>query len=271
MCRVIFNLFDPESIVVSMSRFFNLEERDVREYLHNIDFDNCDLNNECTNFISRFNLEMINFNYNNAYLKVKHATATIDNLDSIREHGLKELGYMLTENTPMRRFLASYNIEVDVENRKIIVDDETFDIFGSEENYENVPPEYNLNMHNIYNKLYIDNGEIEAFSKVNIDGIKRYSTIHHYPEILYNIDRFLSHINKDRYLGNSWLNTYNSQCYILNFEIPITHINTEGKDLIYKLLEDCFKSLAGLSEIYVVINAGTEIPFETISETPLTN
>lgn len=265
MSKIIFNLFEPSSIASSISTLFQLEEIEVKEYLDNIDFNGSYLDNECIKFISRFDLETKNINYDNAYLKVKHTTTTVDNLDSIREHGLKELGYVLTENTPIKRFLDDYKIKVDVANKKIIVNDLSYDIFGFEEEYKNATTQYNINIHNIYKKLYIDKGEIEAFSKIDIDGIKEYSTIENYPEIFDNLDTFLRHINKSVYLGNSWLNTYNSECYILEFEIPITCIDNNGKSLIYKLLKDCFESLLGKKIIGVAINFDTEIPFETIN------
>lgn len=266
MSKIVFNLFEPSSIASSISTLFELEEIEVKEYLDNIDFNGSYLDNECNKFISRFDLETKNINYDNAYLKVKHTTTTVDNLDSIREHGLKELGYVLTENTPIKRFLDDYNIKVDVANKKIIVNDLSYDIFGFEEEYKNAPHQYNLNIHNIYKKLYIDKGEIEAFSKIDIDGIKRYSTIENYPEIFANLDTFLSHINKSVYLGSSWIHTYSSKCYILEFEVPVTSIDREGKSLLYKLLGDCFKSLANFDEIFVAINLGTEISFKNISE-----
>lgn len=269
--KVIFNLFDSTSIVHSISSFFNLDELKLENYFKTRNLRFSDFDMEYNKLINEFHININNFNYENALLKLKHVLTDIDKFATLEKYGLKDLSFMLTSDTSLNYFLNSHNIKFNLINKTLLIDNYEYDIipYTKNEQYPNIDSNILKSINNIHHKLFFYNGEIEAFSLVKTEFLKGYSTIARYPEIIANLDNILRYLNKKTYLGNTWWNMKNST-NLLEFELPVTNLITE-KHFCNYLIERCFYGLTDTSVLYEAISLDTNIPHTSIKIIPLNN
>lgn len=113
-------------------------------------------------------------------LKVMHYTSNNDNCDAIRKLGLGDLQFVLTEDTPLKRFLDSKNIAIYPDTCTLVYKDKQYDITYKTEGFDKPVT------HKIAHKIYYDNQLNGFFRNSNIE---RYGArVDKRPEFLYNID-----------------------------------------------------------------------------------
>ena len=256
--KVVFNFFEADTIIQSMSDFFNIEKEQIKKFVE--DSGDKEVEIMVKEFLQKFNITDES-NFNNCYIKLKHITTCHDNLESIKKFGLKDLVFSLKQDdSELRNFFKKRNIDIIYEEKKLI-------ICGKEYELKDKYPENYLNdldgtrdLEILHNKIYYYNGEIETFFRETYDGMKGYSDIKHAPEILTTIDSILRDLHKDIYLVSDWNNHKEFQSFILEFDLPITKL-TQGNNL----LTNCFKTIRGYRKYgYAAISSGTEIKFDML-------
>lgn len=258
--KVVFNFFQADTIIQSMSDFFNIEQEQIKSFMeYNGDKEAKIMAKE---FLQKFNItDESNFNFNNCYIKLKHITTCHDNLESIKKFGLKDLVFSLKQDdSELRNFFKKRNIDIIYEEKKLIICGKEYEL------KDKYPQNYSNDLDNtrdleiLHNKIYYYNGEIETFFRETDDRMKEYSDIQHAPEILTSIDNILRDLHKDIYLVSDWYKHKGFQGFILEFDLPITKL-TYG----HHLLTNCFETLQGCKNNgYAGISLGTEIKFDML-------
>lgn len=258
--KVVYNFFQADTIIQSMSDFFNIEKEQIKKFVE--DSEDKETKIMVKEFLQKFNItDESNFNFNNCYIKLKHITTCYDNLESIKKFGLRDLVFVLKhDDSELRKFLKQRNTDIIYEEKKLIICEKEYELKDSYD-YN-----YSIDLHNtrdleiIYNKIYHYNGEIETFFRETYDNMVRYSEVIHAPEILTSIDNILRSLHKDIHLVSDWHNLKGFQSFMLEFDLPITKL-THGN----RLLTNCFETIQGCrSNGYAAILSGTEIKFDML-------
>ena len=132
------------------------------------------------------------FDVDNVMVHCKHISSSIDHGESIRKHGLLKLTDLLETESPLSGFLREHGI-------KIIPSEYKINVRGNDKTLSQSSRAYGI----LYSKLYHDNGEVEVFISGDEKGLKKYSTVYRYPEILCTLDQAL---NDNNILGWEWMN-----------------------------------------------------------------
>lgn len=154
------------------------------------------------------NLEMVAF----------QVTTSSDECAEIKKYGLRNLQWVLSNDTNLCRFLKDNNISFDIENRLLYIGDTAYDI--DYEKYRNLDmiSRRNEQLHNIGHKIYYD-FQINAF--MFHKDIYEYSTICQAPEFLYTLSS-LNKATKD--IDTKWKDM--CKTYVVKFKCKL-------KDLAY--------------------------------------
>ncbi len=278
MSKVVFNLFEPDTVVESLAMCFGIDESLLGEYLldrYLASRNNMDTIEEAELFLERFNVDINNVDDSNIYLRLKHVTTSIDALQCLREHGLKDLRFVLQESTHLNQFLKDNGIEINVDERIITVDGIQYDIFKSEESRELCILQcneedcfgckYKDRVNRLWLKLYKYRCEIEAFSRGDNEKIENYSCVKRNPEILWNLDEIIKCLGKDARLEGNWNQENNDKFYVIDFEMSLSKLNQDIDNKIIKFLAECIDTFCGSSsDICVAVNEGTSVPFDKI-------
>ena len=257
--KVIFNFFEPNTVVKSMCDFFNIEYEQMKKFIQeNLDDTIENLEN---NFMETFNINDQFKDSDNCYIRLKHITTYNDNLESIKSYGLRDLVFLLKkEESFLNKFLKEREIKIIYKEKRIIICGKSYKLKMNYNMNELDDDEIERNFEIIYSKLYKDKGEIEAFLRGADNQITQYSMVRHAPEILQNIDNILRRLHSSTNLVYDWSHISSFQGYILEFDVPISKLSN-GNDL----LVNCFSTLQGNnSEKYAAIKNGTEIRFENL-------
>lgn len=275
MGKVVFNLFEPDTVLGSLAMCFGIEESLLGEYLlgrHLASGGNMDTIEEAELFLERFNIDVNNVDDRNIYLRLKHVTTSTDELRCLRENGLRDLKFMLQEPTPLNQFLKDNGIEINVDERIIKIDGVQYPIFKSEEAKELCTLQcseedcygckYKERTNRLWLKLYKYRCEIEAFSRGDNEKIEGYSCVNRNPEILWNLDEIIKYLGQDTRLERNWHQENNNKFYVIDFEVSLSNLNQDVDNKIIKFLAECIEAFCvSSSDIYVAINEGVSVPF----------
>lgn len=216
---------------------------------------------------------IIDIDVRNIRIVAFHVLGSLDNCAEIKRNGLRDLQYVLREDTELRSILKKANIEFDIDNRQMICEDNAYNV--DYEYYRNLrcKSQQEKQLDSIAHRIYYDfcvNGFL-----LN-DNVKRYGTdIHERPEFLHTLCDFSSQGRKvDLYWRNhsqSYVVTFYAtvdQVHRFNFNLDETVEELTDDDLIH--IERWMLSLAidrafdGLSEEFLYIKDDEFIPPEQI-------
>lgn len=144
------------------------------------------------NFIDKFNIS--SDIHDTLLICALHYTSNNDNSCAIKKYGLRDLKFSLTEDTPLKLFLADNGFNFDIINHTMYYNGRSYNIF-----YERQVSIVDNPLQGIARKIFYDNG-LSCF--LYLKDITRYlGNVHKRPEILYNIDQFAPKLN----LSYKWM------------------------------------------------------------------
>ena len=255
---IYFNYFDASDILDKFCEHFGLDVNETKKYLLNVDF----VHTSYSKMAADLKLNLLK-STNECEIYCKHLTTCSDDLESIKRYGLLRLDEVLVADTPLKRFLAEYNIQIDPVKKEFSYKGRVLIINAPDEQCQpciRKKPcgayalcDFREQMGMLHSKLYHDKGEIEFFIGGDEKTINGYQTIQEAPEILINVARIMKcmHSKISEYcLQNFWNRKDNWKKYLLEFYIPYEalEMNIEIKRDSYYY--DCreWLDLVGFSE-----------------------
>ncbi len=239
---MIYDITTIDAAYNTIKRLLNIQPRDLRNYL------NDKKDKDFSDFIEKYNAKIEQINLQNLKLVVMHITSSIDDCVDIRKYGIKNLQWVLSNETKLSKFLEKEGIIFDINQGKMFVNDKEYNI--KYEQYEEI--EYSLTeleekVEDISYKIYCDyqiNGLFCVNSRFN------YGTtdIRKHPEFL----EALSKILEQEKLVSKW-ERY-SKGYVIYFEAKVSELEyysfgaevSDDEDyleikeyLVYMALERC--------------------------------
>lgn len=255
---IYFNYFDSSDILDKFCRHFGIDIDETKKYLLKVDF----VHTSYSKMAADLKLNLLK-STNDCSIYCKHLTTCNDDLESIMRYGLLRLDEVLVADTPLKRFLAEYNIQIDPVKKEFSYKGRVLIINAPDEQCQpciRKKPcgayalcDFREQMGMLHSKLYHDKGEIEFFIGGDEKTINGYQTIQEAPEILINVARIMKcmHSKISEYcLQNFWNRKDNWKKYLLEFYIPYEalEMNIEIKRDSYYY--DCreWLDLVGFSE-----------------------
>ncbi len=168
-----------------------------------------DCNRDFEEFYEAFEEVIDSIDIENLRIVAFHATTCSNSCADIKEYGLRNLQWVLTNDTDLNRFLRENDVRFDVNRKRLYIDETVYDVEYIANTDTDIIPEENKHLHNIGRKLYNDY-QINAF--LHCKHIDRYSTIHKAPEFL---DTISSLNRKANNIYISWKS--NSKAYVVKF------------------------------------------------------
>ncbi|WP_097015326.1 hypothetical protein [Anaerocolumna aminovalerica] len=240
MERILFDFFNETHTewLKSFCAYFRLSEEVVASYFDEVNPD------ELTpgKLTQDLNVNLTDYDSNNLSIICRHMT-TASNADkeSFQIHGILNLKRMLQEKTALSDFIKTNGITVDVDNRKIYINQQSYPITSYGEPCEfcfegrKAPCEAyfkcnpRTDMEHLGRKLYKYGATVEFFTHATIDQMERYSSIRRCPEILQTLDKIVSSINgfsTSAYkMSYDWMKA-KPECYILEFPVQLSDMET---------------------------------------------
>ncbi len=255
---IYFNYFDSSDILDKFCRHFGIDIDETKKYLLKVDF----VHTSYSKMAADLKLNLLK-STNDCSIYCKHLTTCNDDLESIKRYGLLRLDEVLMADTPLKRFLDEYNIQIEPVKKEFSYKEHIWKINAPDEQCQpciRKKPcgayalcDFREQMGMLHSKLYHDKGEIEFFIGGDKKTINEYQTIQEAPEILINVARIMkcmcSKIS-EYCLQNSWNRKDNWKKYLLEFYIPYEalEMNIEIKRDSYYY--DCreWLDLVGFSE-----------------------
>lgn len=241
MKYIIFDFFNDTRItsLLNFCEYFNLNFKDTLNYFNNADKETLGVNE----IVKDLNIKL-NMSYSsNVKIKCRHmTTSTEERLESFRKNGLLDLKRMLQLNTPLSKFLAKYEILVDVDSAIITIGNKKYPIISYKDNCpyclsgkrDDICTGYlkctlKSKLERLSSKLYQYGATVEYFMNSSLSNMQMYSTIDKYPEILLTISDICSCIPDSKMsevsLGNEWFNE-TKKCYIIEFLAVLSDMET---------------------------------------------
>lgn len=241
--KIVFDFFDDsiEDSIQKLVNYFHLEKDKVVEYIDSFD-EPADITVE--NFVTKFGINLVNFDCKNADIVCRHMTVlTKEGLEDAKTKGLLDLVGVLTEDTVLKRFLCENQVVFDVQGKHLIVDGQDYAITTSDEpclfcienkevrcgNFERCDIREKMDF--VGRKLYELGGTLEFFVSGTKGDMERYSVIHLNPEILETLDQLLGKIKvktnrKSPYaLSYKW-REQERKTYILQFAVSMSDVES---------------------------------------------
>lgn len=225
---IYFNYFDSSDILDKFCRHFGIDIDETKKYLLKVDF----VHTSYSKMAADLKLNLLK-STNDCSIYCKHFTTCNDDLESIMRYGLLRLDEVLIADTPLKRFLAEYNIQIDPVKKEFSYKGRVWKINVPNEQCQpcirNKPCgvyalcDFREQMGMLHSKLYHDKGEIEFFIGGDEKTINGYQTIQQAPEILINVARIMKCIHSkisEYCLQNFWNRKDNWKKYLLEFYIP---------------------------------------------------
>lgn len=114
-------------------------------------------------------------------------TSSSNECVDIKNHGIHNLQWILSNDTDLKRFLKKNNIRFDIDSKMMYIGDISYDVDYEKYKSLDVISKRNEQLHKIGHKIYYD-FQINAF--LFCRDIYDYSTIHEAPEFLYTLSCF---------------------------------------------------------------------------------
>jgi len=236
-----FNFFDNDILLDSFCKLYNLDKNIAEPIIFE-----AATNFDCALFfIKKTGLQIDSISVNDVFLHCKHITTINDDFQSLKRYGLISANEALTVDTPLKHFLDSHNIRIDIANKTFTYKEITIYLHQYKEDC--ISCHYGECKHHRLDwdgkldidhknccvfrqktlplslKLYSDKGEIEVHLAGNIKKVHDYSCVKYYPEILITIGNLISEIfNERKTLGQDWHNRQQGKYYCLSFDVNIS-------------------------------------------------
>lgn len=258
MTQVLFDFFNETHVewLKSFCAYFRLSEEVVVSYFDKVNPD------ELTpgKLTQDLNMNLTDYDSNNLSIICRHmTTASEADKQSFINRGILNLKMMLQEKTPLSDFIKTYGITVNVDNRKMFINQQSYPITSYGEPcefcfkgrktpcnaYFKCDPR--KNMEHLGLKLYKYGATVEFFIHATIDEMERYSSIRRCPEILQTLDKIVSGINgfsTSAYrMSYDWMKE-KTECYILEFSVQLSNMETYAPidyDRAWYEISDCLE------------------------------
>lgn len=240
---MVINMWDKAKLRKSFCELYSLDGRKLGRILKGCD----DKYDPLLEFLKITGIKLDSIDVSNVHFKCRHITTISDDFKSIKKYGLMDLKMTLTEDTPLRNFLAEHEIYIDVEGHRFTYKDNILEIPEYKEDckkcyygkckyhkekwdgsvdldYKNVRCNYRNIMHSLSTKLYYYKGEIEVFLWNTRDNMLNYSCVKLYPEILITIEKLVNSIFNDGVnICKKWVVKQHSNFYMLTFDMNINN------------------------------------------------
>lgn len=171
------------------------------------------------------NIQIKDIVEDNIIFVLMHVTTSADECKGIRKDGLHDLVWAYKHDTELRKFLDKYNIDIDIDNRKIIVNGNEFEMQNNIKQSGGVGYKF-------YNDPYV----CGCFQLKKSDPYG--GEVHTRPEIIYNINQIVRGNN----LEYAWMETHKP--YIVKFAVPFRKMKialmTSMKDRKEVILQTMF-------------------------------
>lgn len=240
MEQVIFDFFNETHAewLKSFCAYFRLSEEDVVSYFNKMNAD------ELTpgKLTQDLSMNLTDYDSHNLSIICRHmTTASETDKHSFINHGILNLKRMLQEKTPLSDFIKNYGIAVNVDDRKMFINQQTYPITSYGEPckfcfkgrktpcdaYSKCDPR--KDMEHLGLKLYRYGATVEFFIKATKEEMERYSWIRRCPEILQTMDKIVSGINgfsTTAYkMSYDWMKE-KTKCYVLEFPVQLSNMET---------------------------------------------
>lgn len=143
---------------------------------------------ECHNnfdtFYAKYRSIIDKIDIENLEIAAFQVTSNSNECADIKKHGLRNLQWVLSNDTNLNRFLKQNNISFDIESKRMYIGDIAYDVDYEKYMDLDVISKRNEQLHKIGHKIYYD-FQINAF--LFCEDIYSYSTIHEAPEFLYTL------------------------------------------------------------------------------------
>ena len=152
----------------------------------------------------------------------KIVSTTIDDFAYLKQVGLVPIDFLLENNSPIRKHLKKYGLEIKPSSHKLIYNEKQFYIpsngtdckycaYGydkckfDDKKYKDMYCPYLESIAPLAAKLYSDNAEIELFLISQREEMLEYSRVKYYPEIFDTIETLMRKLfKKELRIGDEW-------------------------------------------------------------------
>lgn len=225
--KLLFDITDSEKAIESLSKLIHISECDIYLFLLKNATQHLDCKQLYYDLIEKFNVDFEKIDLDKIEIKSIHVTTGDDDGKSILDNGLLNLREAIKQDTPMRKFLKSKEIEVDIENKKIQYKGNELLI---EDNSKKSWEENDYVYHKLY-KDYLINGFHCDETPIKYGGNVAYR-----PEFIGSLGKFV----RDENMQYDWAKRFN-QCYIVEYKANPYKYEWFNYQLDV-LSEDCYKS-----------------------------
>ena len=146
---------------------------------------------ECRNdfdiFYQKYHSIIEEIDIENLEIVAFQVTSNSNECVDIKNHGIHNLQWILSNDTDLKRFLKKNNIRFDIDSKMMYIGDISYDVDYEQYKDLDVISKRNEQLHKIGHKIYYD-FQINAF--LFCRDIYDYSTIHEAPEFLYTLSCF---------------------------------------------------------------------------------
>ena len=166
--------------------------------------------NDFNTFYEKFRPLIDKIDIENLEIVAFQVTSCCDECEEIKQYGLRNLQWVLSNDTKLCRFLKENNISFDVERKQMYIGDIAYDVDYEKYKDLDVISRRKEQLHKIGHKIYYD-FQINAF--LFCKDIYDYSTIHEAPEFLFTLSS-LNEVTKG--IDTKWKDI--SKTYVVKFK-----------------------------------------------------
>ncbi|UNT55362.1 hypothetical protein [Lysinibacillus capsici] len=204
---MIFDMTDYSSNIKSLTDFLGLSEEEISDFVLE--------STDVIDFLEAFDIKDEKLLEKDIELVSLHSTASIDNCESIKEKGIINLQDAVSQNTPLKDYLLTKDIQINIDEKYILFKGNKLDISKEIEGYclEDEDEYRNRVIHKFYGDFQI-NGFLSHKNVLTYGGNTRKR-----PEILWDLARLL----KDEKIELDWVRDKKNQHHIIKFKQPINY------------------------------------------------
>lgn len=196
---------DYNSNIKSLAEFLDLTEEEIQEFVLE--------STDVIDFLEAFNIEDEKLLEKDIELVSFHSTTSIDNCQSIKEKGIINLQDAVSQETPLKAYLKSKDVQISIDEKYILFKGNKLDIGKKSEGYYLSDEDEYKNR--IIRKFY-DDFQVNGFlCHENVLTYGGYTKDR--PEILSDLANFL----KDEKIELDWVKDKNKKHHIIKFKQPL--------------------------------------------------
>jgi hypothetical protein len=258
--KMIFDMTSPELAVSSLAELTHVSRNEILLFLNtNIVREDSYINGRRVtyeNFCDMVGQSFDEVSLHDTKVVALHFSSNDDNCYSLKTNGLRDLQYVLENETPFSKFLAEKGLRFNVQKKTMSFNGKDYDI-----TYNPRSSRYESPVNSIAHKIYYDYST-SAFVYVK-DVTSYLGNVHLRPEFLYNLQSF-DHRLKD--LSREWVSR--CKCYEVKFSAPINTMDDcmfENRSTIKWLVESALLIAGDMTdEQFFYVKRGCHIEAENI-------